>query len=416
MADAMSDGAYSDGAKTMTTIDGMAKWDVRGLVAVRNTFLVCEEEGDEPSPLDLRRGMSEPAKVPPTVDEGEEEEEDDDVDIVPPPTSLDRLQTMDTWENINDWQYTGAVADPEMPSRDMSSLLGPPPAPVDQGLRLESMAPQQTGGQVYFPPLPGVMPPSYAQNQPVMMMRPMQGQQMGQLPMGQPVQPMMQQPMMQQPMPMPPQQPGVPYVMPGFQPARGRDIPMSVDPYSVRSEGGQSTLGTATRPVNADMEPGEHRVDGGAAPEVVPSPPVGLEKQFSVNSPHIYRVHWTQPDKFLRSTNKSGVSPAFQIYGADWKIVLVAGAPGVNDASFKTSKGKATMKLMCQNKSPETTQLTMMFRFFAGDLPVRGPGCHDFMQSSNAQLKKGGEQPWDLMTQVKDMKVTVGVELWEVGA
>jgi hypothetical protein len=38
------------------------------------------------------------------------------------------------------------------------------------------------------------------------------------------------------------------------------------------------------------------------------------------------------------------------------------------------------------------------------------------MQSSNAQLKKGGEQPWDLMTQVKDMKVTVGVELWEVGA
>ena len=50
MADVMTNDAFSDAAQTMTTMhDGMGKYDLKGLVAVRNTFLVCEEEAEEGS-------------------------------------------------------------------------------------------------------------------------------------------------------------------------------------------------------------------------------------------------------------------------------------------------------------------------------------------------------------------------------
>jgi hypothetical protein len=109
------------------------------------------------------------------------------------------------------------------------------------------------------------------------------------------------------------------------------------------------------------------------------------------------------------------VSPPFQIYGADFKLVLAADASDKGNASFKQSKGRCSMKLKCENMSEDTTALTIMFRFFAGDMPVRGPAMHDFKNGTAlAGLKKNNDETWDLLTQVKDMKVTVGVELWEV--
>ena len=139
----------------------------------------------------------------------------------------------------------------------------------------EARAQQPTGGQVYFP-VPGVMPPAFVQNQPVQMMRPMQMMGQMQMPMGQQMQPMMQQPLQgmqqmqgmqamqsmpgQQPQPMQgmqltqPMQPNVPVVMPGWRPLRGNDLYMSVDPYSVRQQGGPSDLGTSPRPVNPREE------------------------------------------------------------------------------------------------------------------------------------------------------------------
>lgn len=73
------------------------------------------------------------------------------------------------------------------------------------------------------------------------------------------------------------------------------------------------------------------------------------------------------------------------------------------------------MKLKCEKMLEGTTALTIMFRFFAGDMPVRGPAMHDFKNGTAlAGLKKNNDETWDLLTQVKDMKVTVGVELWEV--
>jgi len=439
MADVMTNDAFSDAAQTMTTMhDGMGKYDLKGLVAVRNTFLVCEEEAEEPTPLELRRGMSEPAPKVATM-QGEEGEEEEEFDVLPPPSQLDRLQTLESWEDIKDWQYpSGNVSDP-MPSYvDMSSQLLPPP-PVEKGLSLEAMAQQPTGGQVYFP-VPGVMPPAFAQNQPVQMMRPMQMMGQMQMPMGQQMQPMMQQPLQgmqqmqgmqamqsmpgQQPQPMQgmqltqPMQPNVPVVMPGWRPLRGNDLYMSVDPYSVRQQGGPSDLGTSPRPVNPDFDAAE--MVGAPWPEEVPAAetlkvpePLGLRQQLSTNS-KVYRVHWTQPDKFLRSTNKNAVSPSFQIYGADWKLVLAADAPGRGDASFKVSKGRCSMKLKCENMSEDTTALTIMFRFFAGDIPVRGPAMHDFKNGTALAGLKRNDEAWDLLMQVKDRKVTVGVELWEV--
>jgi hypothetical protein len=108
------------------------------------------------------------------------------------------------------------------------------------------------------------------------------------------------------------------------------------------------------------------------------------------------------------------VSPSFQIYGADWKLVLAADLPGKSDVSFKVSKGRCTMKLKCEKMSEETTALTVMFRFFAGDLPVRGPAMHDFKNGKALAGLKRTDEAWDLLAQVKDMKVTVGVEIWEV--
>ena len=93
MADVMNNDAFSDAAQTMTTMhDGMGKYDLKGLVAVRNTFLVCEEEAEEPTPLELRRGMSEPASKVATM-QGEEGEEEEEFDVLPPPSQLDLPQT-----------------------------------------------------------------------------------------------------------------------------------------------------------------------------------------------------------------------------------------------------------------------------------------------------------------------------------
>merc|ERR1719421_28919 len=123
-----------------------------------------------------------------------------------------------------------------MPYVDMSAQLAMPPAPVNTqgpGISLEAMAPPPNSGQVYFP-VPGVLPPAYAQNQPVQMMQ----QPMQSMP---PMQPMPGQ----HGQPMQPMQPNVPVVMPGWKPFRGADLPMSVDPYSVRQQGGQSAVGTS---------------------------------------------------------------------------------------------------------------------------------------------------------------------------
>jgi hypothetical protein len=439
LADAMTDDAFSDGAQTMTTMhDGMPRHDIRGLVAVKNTFLVCEDEAEDPTPLELRRGVSEPAPKVATVEEEDEEEDfGEEVDFLPPPSRLDRLQTLESWEDIKDWQYTaGNAADPQMPYVDMSSQLTMASGPVEtrsSGISLESMAPQQPpGGQVYFP-VPGVMPPAFAQNQPMQMMQPVQPMGQMQMPMGQQMQPMMQQPMPTQPMQpmqpmhsmpnqqgqpmqlMRPMQPNLPVVMPGFESFRGSHLPMSVDLQSVRQQGGQSELGTATRPVNPDYDLAEMIGVPEEAPEkeLKAPEPLGLRQQLSMNS-KVYRVHWTQPDKFLRSTNKNAVSPSFQIYGADWKLVLAAETPDRNDASFKVSKGRCSMKLKCEKMQEGTSALTIMFRFFAGDMPVRGPAMHDFKNGKALAGLKRTEDAWDLLSQVKDMKVTVGVELWEV--
>jgi hypothetical protein len=209
-------------------------------------------------------------------------------------------------------------------------------------------------------------------------------------------------------------QPNVPVVFPGWKPVRDPELYRSVNPYTVRQQGEQPHLGTATNPVNLDYDPAE--MVGVPAPEVAPEElkapePLGLRQQLSTNS-KVYRVHWTQPDKFLRSTNKNVVSPSFQIYGADWKLVLAGGDKG--DASFKVSKGRCAMKLKCEKMAEGTSALTVMFRFFAGDLPVRGPAMHDFKNGTALAGLKRNDEAWDLLAQVKDMKVTVGVELWEV--
>merc|ERR1719440_1546798 len=178
----------------------------------------------------------------------------------------------------------------------------------------------------------------------------------------------MQQPMMHpmpgqgQPMqPMQPMQPNVPVVMPEWRPVRHPELYRMVEGYAVRPDGPQPGLGTATNPVNLDYDPAEMGLAPPPAPEAAPEP-LGLRQQLSTNS-KVYRVHWTQPDKFLRSTNKTAVSPSFQIYGADWKLVLAADAAGRGDASFKVSKGRCAMKLKCEKMAEGTTALTIMFRF-----------------------------------------------------
>jgi hypothetical protein len=231
-------------------------------------------------------------------------------------------------------------------------------------------------------------------------------QQTGYPGQGPPMQPMQQM------------QPNVPIVMPGWRPVRDPDLYRMVDPYSVRQQSGMQTdLGTATNPVNLDKDTAE--MVGYSAPETASEEPpkapepLGLRQQLSTNS-KVYRVHWTQPDKFLRSTNKNVVSPSFQIYGADWKLVLAADEPKKTDPSFKISRGRCAMKLKCEKMGEGTTALTIMFRFFAGELPVRGPAMHDFKNGSALAGLKRNDDGWDLIAQVKDMKVTVGVELWEV--
>ena len=72
------------------------------------------------------------------------------------------------------------------------------------------------------------------------------------------------------------------------------------------------------------------------------------------------------------------------------------------------------MKLKCEKVAEGTKALRVMFRFFAGAEDIRGPAMHDFLNNKSlAGLSKKGDS-WDLMKHVKDMKVTVGVELWEV--
>jgi hypothetical protein len=233
--------------------------------------------------------------------------------------------------------------------------------------------------------------------------------------------------MVQQPMQgMQPMQPNVPVaVQAGWRPPRGNEVyasgyPSGGDrPEAIRQQGGPCHFGTSPRPVNPDF--GAAEAVGAPLPvpevpvaEALPAPePVGLRQEFS-NDSKIHRVIWTQPNKFLRSTNKNAVSPPFQICGADFKLVLAADASDKGNASFKQSKGRCSMKLKCERISEGTTALTIMFRFFVGDMPVRGPAMHDFKNGTALAGLKRNDEPWDLLTQVKDMTVTVGVELWEV--
>jgi hypothetical protein len=425
----MTDDAFSDAAPTRTTmLDGMGKYELKE----KNTFLDFEEGAEVPTSLELRRGVSEPApKV--AVEEEEAEEEELDDDLLPPP-QLDRLQTSENWEPIPDWQCLPEILrdvwDPKMPCDSAvgaaeaelrRQLYVPGPGPSQWGLaqagdqQSEARAQQPTGGQVYFP-VPGVMPPSFPQNQPMQLMGQMQ------TPTGQKNMLMVQQPMQG----MQPMQPNVPVVMQaGWRPPRGNEVYASGYPFggdrpeAIRQQGGPCHFGTSPRPVNPDF--GAAEAVGAPLPvpevpvaEALPAPePVGLRQEFS-NDSKIHRVIWTQPNKFLRSTNKNAVSPPFQICGADFKLVLAADASDKGNASFKQSKGRCSMKLKCERISEGTTALTIMFRFFVGDMPVRGPAMHDFKNGTALAGLKRNDEPWDLLTQVKDMTVTVGVELWEV--
>jgi hypothetical protein len=403
------------------------------VVAVRNTYLVCEEDYRELTSLELKRGVSE---APPydgsteastdekwfgrqatgsTVASSDDEEEAEfgEVELVAPPLEmkLDRCQTFDSFENLKDWQYDAdAVADPAMPKLDrvktydvfedtdrptpkveQPAVYSPPVPKVEEsGISLMNTLPPHAG-QVFFPPVPGVMPLEYALQQFMHEVQPAQHLQ--------PTQPMPQQ--------------QLPAVIPNWAPWRGMPPPES---FGYASQGTYlPEYGTAKCPVNPEVLENLPEGTGGCPsdPEVVPEP-VGLRHQRSVNSPHINRIHWTLPDKFLKSTNKTMVSPTFQLFGADWKLLLAGEAPGKGEASFKAAKGRLTMKLKCEQVAEGTKSLTVMFRFFAGAEDIRGPAMHDFLNDKSlAGLKKKGD-PWDLMKHVKDKKVTVGVELWSL--
>merc|ERR1719261_1038216 len=142
MADAMTDDAFSDAAQTRTTMfDGMGK------LKEKNTFIVCEEGGEVPTSLELRRGVSEPApKV--AVEEEEAEEEELDDDLLPPP-QLDRLQTSENWEpgdSLKDWQclpeFLRDVWDPKMPC---DSAVGAAEAELRRQVFVPGPGPSQWG-------------------------------------------------------------------------------------------------------------------------------------------------------------------------------------------------------------------------------------------------------------------------------
>jgi hypothetical protein len=214
----------------------------------------------------------------------------------------------------------------------------------------------------------------------------------------QPVQPVY--PMHMQPMP-PQYQPAVPVVMPNMGPCRWDQMPQTWMPS-------QTQQGSDVVDLDEELPaPPPPPADPERAPE-----PLGLRHNQSVSQPRIHRVHWTQHPKFLNSSDKTVVSPAFQIYGATWKLVLTGEVPGKSEPKkFKESQGNLGMKLKCEQIHEGTEALTLMFYFFVGD-EKHGPATHDFMAGKALAGLTKRNVTWDAKKQVKNNQVTVGVEFW----
>jgi len=216
------------------------------------------------------------------------------------------------------------------------------------------------------------------------------------------------------------QMPQGPMVLQNYQPMRGAAWPQPQNqavPEAFGHVGGQSAQSTPSLDLYDNPAMLRQQVAQAPAPaaEEMPIPAIpGLERHFSTNS-QLHRLHWTVTEKRLRSTDKVAVSPSFQIYGASWRIMLqpcvMHGHKG--GSSFKAAKGRATIALKCESKPEGLSSLTMMFRFFVGSRPPRGPGTHDFMKTAIATLSTNAD--WDLMQDVEAATVTVGCELWQFG-
>jgi hypothetical protein len=345
-------------------------------VRVRNTFLDVEEDDLPGAQPDLSRARTEPGRAPPEqssperqvpepVDEGDEEEEGEDE--LPPQPPLCRWVTQDAFENLSDWQWPTDQPRLEMPSTPPSPMPSTPP-PEGQFF---GYAPAN------YVPVP-VIPMSVVQSNftpMAMAMPPMRG--------------------MRWPAPQPGGQPVQPYQTS----VRSTGIPLDVEAINQMTAATEDMHNKPSADVNVMQ---------------VPSMP-GLNRQFSTNS-QLHRVHWTLPEKKLRASDKTAVSPAFEIYGAEWRIMLT---PHVSHShkggsSFKTAKGWASIKLKCERRPEELNSLTMMFRFFVGSLPPRGPATHDFTQRNIGSLSSSIEF-WDLLSEVKNGTVTLGCEVWQMG-
>jgi hypothetical protein len=147
---------------------------------------------------------------------------------------------------------------------------------------------------------------------------------------------------------------------------------------------------------------------------LVPPAPPGLEHKVSPESPDEQSLSWIVTEKVLRSTNKVAVSPPFHGYGASWRLML---HPEVTHAhkggqSFKAAKGRASIRLKCENRPEDAAgdSLKVRFQFVVGSAPARGPTTHDFAKTTIATLPT--DDVWDVLSHVQQGTVTLKAEMW----
>lgn len=378
-------------------------------IFVRNTFLDIEV----PRPIQLKKSKTVP--VPASNPMHEESSSDDEADPqevddecppdaqasadsgrprVPSRPALHRLVTQDAWECSAYWdtERWGKREDAPQMAVPMVAL---------QGAGAAASAPSIAQPGPYAAPIPMPMPMAMG-GQPVVVPVVQQRQSL-MLPGGFVMVPMMPMHLVGQQM----------------QPCQVQGLPAS-------SGGASSAAGHAGAPVpqehppqepaQLDVQPGPERPAALSVSSAAAAPQSHvLTRAFSVDST-VYRIHWTIDARKLRGTDKSAVSPAFELaLGEQFLHVLfrmmvypvhVSHARG--GTSFKKADGKGYVQLKCESQLPESlTPVTFRITTGSGEktAPSRGPVLHDFSQSAVAGLPKEIEE-WDFNAVVDEESST----------
>mmetsp|Transcript_68807 Transcript_68807/g.165158 ORF Transcript_68807/g.165158 Transcript_68807/m.165158 type:complete len:470 (+) Transcript_68807:68-1477(+) len=119
-----------------------------------------------------------------------------------------------------------------------------------------------------------------------------------------------------------------------------------------------------------------------------------------INDGKTTRVCWAVPERKLRSSDTSIVSPRFEcVLSAElpavlFKLIIYAKATseGRDGASFNTSKGRGSVKLVLADSLPENAPKVSFFLSIGTDGDLRGPMVHDFSQQKVCGLSEEDEE------------------------